>query len=79
MKPEYDQALFLFDQFHAIVVRIIHESDHGRAALDRSRLARHLAALCLDCFAGLVDVIHADGNVAVRGAQFVFVDAVVIR
>src|SRR5438477_1224425 len=52
--------------------------DDGGAALDRSRLARHLAAGRAHLVARLLHVRYADRDVAEGAAKLVLVDAVVI-
>src|SRR5512139_2048561 len=62
------------DQLDLVAVRILHERDHRRAALDRPRLARDRAARGADPVARGVNVIDADGQVAIGRPQVVLVD-----
>src|SRR5260370_29043587 len=59
------------DQFNLVAVRILDESDHRGAELDRTGRARDLAAGLGDLLAHAVDIGHADGEMAETGAEFV--------
>ena len=65
----------VLDQLDLVAVGVLHERDHRRAALDRARFARDLAALRAHRRARGRGVGHLDRDVAVRGAELVAVDA----
>src|SRR5437763_372071 len=67
-----------FDELYFVAVRILGEGDHGRAAFDRTRLARHLSIAALDLVADLLHIGHFDCDMAESRAEVVSVDAVVV-
>ena len=74
-------ARFIFcplDQLDFVAVRVGHKGDHGGATFDRSRFARHIPATCLDLLAGGIGVGDAQGDVPVRAAQVIGLDAMVV-
>src|SRR6516165_12793567 len=65
------ERLFAFDQLDLVAVRIFDERDHRAAELHRAGFARDLDPLALEFAAGLVDVVHADRQMAERVALVV--------
>lgn len=59
-------------------VRVFDEGQDAGAMLHRTRLAGDLAAARADILAGLVDISHFQGDVAIAGAQLILVHAPVI-
>src|SRR5262249_13308164 len=74
-----DVLLLSFDELDLVPVGIGSERDDGRAMLHRPGLTRDLAAGRADLVARGADVVDADGDVSVRGAELVARDAVVVR
>ena len=66
------------NEFDLIAVGVAYERNHRGAAFDRSRFPRNVAALRLDVRAGFGDVLDRDRDMAVGGADIVFVDSVVV-
>src|SRR5207237_4788618 len=59
------------DELDLVAVRILDERDHAAAELHRAGLARDLAALRLHGLARLVDIGHAERDVAEAVAEIV--------
>src|SRR5690606_6405886 len=66
------------EQLDLVAIRVFHEGQDAGTVLHRTRLAGDLAAAGTDVLAGLVDVLHFQGDVAVAVAQVVLVDAPVV-
>src|SRR5208283_3466759 len=61
----------LLYQFDLVAVGILDERDGGRAMLHRSRLAHDIDALLLQVGAGSIDVVDAECDMSVSGADIV--------
>ena len=68
-------GVFFFDKLNLIAVRIFHKRDNGSAAFYRARFTRHVAAVVANALAGLRRVFHANGDVAVSGAELIALHA----
>src|SRR6267142_4725313 len=66
------------DELDLVAVGIFDEGDDRGAALHRTRLARHLAAVGAHLVARLLHVRHTDRHMAEGGAELVALDAVVV-
>lgn len=56
-------GLFFLNEFDFVSVGVFDECNHRCAVLHRPRLASYFAAHLLGIFAGLVSIVHFDGNV----------------
>ena len=65
-------------QFDFVAIGIGHKGNHGAAAFDGAGLPGDLASGGANFFASGVGIGHAQGNVAVGGAQVVVVGAPVV-
>src|ERR1700694_2871377 len=77
--PPITCALLARDELDLVAVGVLDERNHAGAALDRPRLARHLAALRPDRIAGLANIVDLDRHVPIGASQVVALDAIVVR
>src|SRR3989338_152465 len=66
------------NQFDSITVRIFNERDFGAAELHRARLPHDFSAFGPQRIAGLVDIAHADREMAEGVAEIVLVGVPVV-
>src|ERR1700722_5554020 len=69
--PRTDRRLLLLYQFDLVAVGILDERDGRGAVLHRAGLAHDVDAFLLQVGAGFVDVVDAERDVSVGGADFV--------
>src|SRR5690606_20597037 len=71
-------ATLFLDEFDLVAVRILDEGDDRGAVLHGAGFAGDLAAFCLDPVTGFVGIVDFDGDMAVAGAQVVFLGVPVV-